>query len=109
VRLELTWTAAKGTSAAFESDQTGVWIIGRRGAKGSTADLPAAININMIITSMIIKYNNPEVCPSLEVARVPSALREFPLRMGSPQCTLTFFALSVMIFLNNKVSIPGFD
>ena len=29
-----------------------------------------------------------------EVARVPPALREFPLRTGSPQCTLTFFALS---------------
>ena len=33
----------------------------------------------------------------VEVARVPSALREFPLRKGSPQCTLTFFALSVVI------------
>ena len=33
----------------------------------------------------------------VEVARVPSALREFPLRKGSPQCTLTFFALSEVI------------
>jgi hypothetical protein len=29
--------------------------------------------------------------------RSDAALREFPLRKGSPQCTLTFFALSEVI------------